>query len=188
MRSSCLRVISRIQNGLIHAAFSRWRAEAGRYRRLHLICKNIVLRLQNRQLATALTAWRLAVKQLVTEALVVKQRTEHASAQAAEGASAALRIAEARAAKLENELAESNREARHARLQYEEITARLVEANRARDAATELYEQLSNMETRTEELETIRYANQELCVEVSRLYSLRPSCLGNTSFLWVILV
>ena len=128
------------------------------------------------------------VKQLVTDVLVEKQHTAHTSAREAENASASLRIAVARAAQLENELAESNREARHARLQYDEVTARLVEANRARDVATELYEQLRNMETRTEEFETIRYANQELCVEVSRLFSLRPSCLGNTPFLWAQLV
>jgi signal recognition particle GTPase len=167
-------VISRIQNGLVHAAFSRWRAEAVRSRRIHLVCTSIVLRLQNQQLAAALTAWRLAVRQwqfdrdhVTAEAHAERQRTGEANAGATESARAALRIAEARAATLENELVESNRKARHAHLQYEKVSARLVEADQSIDVATKLREQLSSVEIRAEELETVQAANKELCVQSS---------------------
>ena len=141
---------------------------------MHLVCTNIVLRLQNQQLAVVLTAWRLAVRQwqfdrdnVTAEAHAERQRTGEANAGATESARAALRIAEARAATLENELVESNRKARQARLQHEEVSAQLVGEARATDLAAKLQEQLSSVQVRAEEFEAVQAANKELCVQSS---------------------
>ena len=132
---------------------------------MHVVCTNIILRLQNQQLAVALTAWQLAVKQLRFDrdnvTAEVRAEMQHAGEA---NARAALQIAEARTAALESELVESNRKARHARLQYEEVSAQLVEADRATNMVAKLQEQLSSVEIRAEELETIKAANKELWV------------------------
>jgi hypothetical protein len=52
-------------------------------------------------------------------------------------------------------------------LQYEKVSARLVEADQSIDVATKLREQLSSVEIRAEELETVQAANKELCVQSS---------------------
>lgn len=119
-----------------------------------------------------LTAWRLAVRRFDQDAVSAeRQRIGEAEARAAESASASLRIVEARAATLENELVESNRKARQARLAHEEVSARLVEEDRATDLAARLQEQLTSVQIRAEEFEAVQAANKELCVQFSSIAS-----------------